>query len=289
MTNAELFFYNRVEARRALELERWGGVLAVCALSGSVRVERVESLRVDDGFTDRDIPEGHAFVVFGPGRLVLESGEVGAEILALGTSDAPLVASIPPNAPGACLVALDFIAVNRLRRLAERVHARAHLARLSAHYERVSCIADICETALSGGIDPSAKAMDYVTLTVEAFKKNLDSKARLPDVAWRLGITEEYLVKLFRARLGVTPMRYFRELKLAEAERLLSEGKLSVKEISWKLGFVSQQHFTRAFKAARGRNPGEVRSAARRGVDAAAVDDLRKEVNPSPHPGGPGA
>ena len=82
----------------------------------------------------------------------------------------------------------------------------------------------------------------------------------LGEVCEQLKITEEHLIRLFKRRMNMTPMRYLGNLKMETATSLLLNNDLSVKEISWKLGFSSQYHFSRNFKAYSGCTPTEYRA-----------------------------
>lgn len=280
MNSAGLIYHERIEPSRALELERWGGVLALCVLSGTVYVDRVEGLRADD-YPNGTIDEGRAVIVFGPGRLRLVTGAEGAEVVALGTSDTALIDAIPPGTPNVRELWLDFTEINRLKRLSTHMIDKGELHRLAVLHEHYAALAALCALAVDESNGAQKKDTRYVERAIERFGENIESPIRLPDLAWQLGITEEYLSKLFRSQIGISPMKYFRIMKIDAAERLLSEGNYSVKEVSWKLGFASQHHFSKAFKAIRGYSPSECGSRAKGISDASAVHDLGKEVDPS--------
>lgn len=280
MNSADLFYWEQIEPSRILELERWGGVLALCVLSGTVTVDRIEGLSADD-CPNGNVEEGSVIIIFGPGRLRLDTGPNGAEVLAMGTSAESLIDAIPPGTPRIRELSLDFTELNRLKRLSTRKGDEGGLHRLALAHERFASLAELCALAIDDPNEERRKDTRYVERTVDQFRENIESSIRLPDLAWRLGITEEYLSKLFRAKIGVPPMKYFRIMKIEEADRLLAEGNYSVKEVSWKLGFASQHHFSKAFKAIRGYNPSECGSRAKRLSDAPAVHDLGKEVDPS--------
>ena len=288
MNSADLFYHERLPPASSLDLERWGGVLALTVFSGSVTVEKIEGLRADDSIAGRSVAANDAIIVFGPGRLSLATGPDGAEILAQGTSDESLLDSVPPHTPNVCDIALDFTAVNRLKRILPPGKTGGTLRQLSLRHERFSALAWLCSLAVEGedGHEGRRKDTRYVERAIGQFRENIESQVRLPDLAWSLGITEEYLAKLFREEVGMPPMKYFRIMKIEEAERLLSEGTWSVKEVSWMLGFASQHHFSKAFKATRGYNPSECKSGAaksnaERGAHASALDDLGKEIDAS--------
>ena len=81
----------------------------------------------------------------------------------------------------------------------------------------------------------------------------------LKDLCHEMQISEEYLIRIFKKYLGTTPMRYFTEKKIQTARHLLEETSMSIKEISWKLKFTDQYHFSRVFKKATGFCPSEYR------------------------------
>ena len=292
MNSADLFYHERIPSSANLVLERWGGILALSVLSGSVTIDKIEGLRADDSLAGRSVAENSAIVVFGPGRLSISTGAGGAEILAQGTSDEELLDAVPPHAPSVCEIDLDFTAVNRLKRLFLQEKSRGSFLPLSRRHERFAAFAALCALAVNEESGSARKDAGYVERAIEQFRENIETRIRLPDLAWKLGITEEYLAKLFRAEVGMPPMKYFRMMKIAEAERLLAEGNLSVKEVSWMLGFASQHHFSKAFKAMRGRNPSECRHApaasdaaksnAGRSAHASPLDDLGKEIDAAP-------
>jgi AraC-like DNA-binding protein len=95
----------------------------------------------------------------------------------------------------------------------------------------------------------------HVERAIEIFQHSVFEPKTLRDVCRELEITEEHLIRLFRKTLGITPMRYYRNLKMEAAVSMLVSTTLSVKEISWKLSFASPYHFSRRFKAFTGLSP----------------------------------
>jgi transcriptional regulator GlxA family with amidase domain len=64
---------------------------------------------------------------------------------------------------------------------------------------------------------------------------------------------------LFKAKMAQSPSLYMRTLRMQEAQRILSETFLSVKEISTMLGNIDRSHFSREFKVFCGLSPTEFR------------------------------
>jgi len=100
----------------------------------------------------------------------------------------------------------------------------------------------------------------HVEQALGILQSHVFSQISLGAVCEQLKITEEYLIRLFKRHMNMTPMRYLNNLKMETATSLLLNSDLSVKEISWKLGFSSQYHFSRNFKAYSGCTPTDYRA-----------------------------
>jgi AraC-like DNA-binding protein len=68
-----------------------------------------------------------------------------------------------------------------------------------------------------------------------------------------------YLCNHFKKETGKTITEYINELKVRESKRLLKNSKLSLIEISTRLGFSSQSYFHIVFKKHTGITPQEFR------------------------------
>ncbi len=100
----------------------------------------------------------------------------------------------------------------------------------------------------------------HVEQALGILQNHVFSQISLGNVCEQLKITEEYLIRLFKRHMNMTPMRYLNNLKMETATSLLLNSDLSVKEISWKLGFSSQYHFSRSFKTYSGCTPTDYRA-----------------------------
>ena len=97
-----------------------------------------------------------------------------------------------------------------------------------------------------------------LTRAVAALRQSIGSTVNISTIASEAGISDRRLRKLFAAHLGVSPVAYLNELRIARATALLTAGEHSVKEVCFACGFSSPQYFSRAYKKATGRQPGEV-------------------------------
>lgn len=98
-----------------------------------------------------------------------------------------------------------------------------------------------------------------VDQAVALLQNYLDRNVQLSQVAETLRISEEYLIKIFRDRFGLTPMKYYQKLRLEASVSLLLNTALSVKEIAARLGYSSQYHYSRNFKQLTGIPPSTFR------------------------------
>jgi transcriptional regulator GlxA family with amidase domain len=90
-----------------------------------------------------------------------------------------------------------------------------------------------------------------------------DSRQRsLPirELANQVNLSPWYFAHLFKNETSVTPKRNLRTLQLKEAEALLKNSFLSVKQITDMIGCNDRSHFSRDFKNAFGLNPTEFRN-----------------------------
>jgi 2-isopropylmalate synthase len=79
---------------------------------------------------------------------------------------------------------------------------------------------------------------------------------RLPDVAEKVGCSEEYLVRCFKKGGLDTPNTIFKRIKLRYAKSLLSSTKISVSEVATVIGFRSVGHFNKLYFSEYGVCPG---------------------------------
>ncbi|MFA4945663.1 MAG: helix-turn-helix domain-containing protein [Lentisphaeria bacterium] len=82
-----------------------------------------------------------------------------------------------------------------------------------------------------------------------------------PRLARELGCNPDYLRKLFKAQTGQGLAEFLARCRVRRACRLLASGRVTSGEAGFRVGFTSQSHFTRVFKAQTGLTPGQYRLA----------------------------
>ena len=106
--------------------------------------------------------------------------------------------------------------------------------------------------------------LDHNALTARAqamMEAALDIPLPIATLARRLGLSQRALQAHFAKRLGVTAQAHYLSLRLAEAERLVTQTALPLLEISLATGFASQASFARAFRTHFGRSASAMRRA----------------------------
>lgn len=148
-----------------------------------------------------------------------------------------LTASSPS---GAFHMALDWIKGLHDKALVEGVEDI--LAFEESRYRRIKPTENIC---LSAPLREVVKLMDA----------NLEEPLELEQLAIYAGRSRRQLERLFKEQLGTTPQRYYMELRITEARRLLQHTELSQVEVLVACGFVSPSHFSKCYSAYFGYRP----------------------------------
>lgn len=86
-----------------------------------------------------------------------------------------------------------------------------------------------------------------------------DARVDLAQVAAAVHISAAHLVRRFRAEVGVTPMAYLWDRRVAAGVDLLRHTGLSVGAVAERCGFKSVYHLSRRVKAATGLSPTALR------------------------------
>lgn len=157
-----------------------------------------------------------------------------------------------------------------------REHGEAMVAPLLAHFglERLRA-RDERQRAPAAMQVPNAKVTEAVAL----MEANLQEPLPTDDIARLVGVSRRQLERLFKQHLDDMPSRYYIELRLARARRLLRHGGQSILQIALSCGFASASHFSNAYRARFGHTPRDERSP--RAADWKAHRDAAR---PSGHP-----
>lgn len=97
--------------------------------------------------------------------------------------------------------------------------------------------------------------IDLVDNIIDFLMKNLDKSLKSDDIAKEFNYSPSYLFNLFKKRTGYSLIHFFNLKKSQKACEYLSYTDLSIKEISYNMGFQDPLYFSRLFKRYIGISP----------------------------------
>ncbi|MBW3129183.1 AraC family transcriptional regulator [Hymenobacter profundi] len=94
---------------------------------------------------------------------------------------------------------------------------------------------------------------------VQYIKQHLADKLTIDKLSNLACMSKATFFRVFRQELGITPVEYINQERLAEAKRLLRQPLASVADVCYRVGFTSTAYFQRLFKQTEGLTPGAYR------------------------------
>ena len=79
------------------------------------------------------------------------------------------------------------------------------------------------------------------------------------DLADNMNMSRSTLVRKLKAITGQTPLQFVRDIKMGEAQKMLTQHTASVSDVARRLGYSDREHFARVFREVTGQLPSEVR------------------------------
>ena len=97
--------------------------------------------------------------------------------------------------------------------------------------------------------------------------QDLQNPPSLEDLAAAFHFSENYLIRIFRDSMGITPHAYVGAARIRKAKLLLSTSNVTAERVAYECGFADYAHFYRMFRRDTGCSPKEYRQKmiARRG------------------------
>jgi two-component system response regulator YesN len=103
---------------------------------------------------------------------------------------------------------------------------------------------------------------NYSEITLKAISyidAHIKTDVSLNMISSEIGVSSQYLSRVFKAETGKTFKEYHVGLRIDKAKKLLLEGGLSVREVSDELGYNDYNYFIRMFKKITGRTPSSLK------------------------------
>lgn len=156
----------------------------------------------------------------------------------------------------------------QLRRLRQNVDSDL-LSTMETHFSREDCVrtADILESYIVFLFDHyGVENMTYDPLLENIknyIRENLSYGLSMAELALAFNYSEKHLGRLFKQRTGSTVKEYCNKVRIAQAQKLLSDTALSVADIAGQVGFNNVTYFDRQFYKKVGMSPRSYRNAVK--------------------------
>jgi AraC-like DNA-binding protein len=115
-------------------------------------------------------------------------------------------------------------------------------------------------------LDTSRNSFDWrIRRAINLIQDNPGMVREVDVLAKEVGLSRAHFYRLFERSTRMTPHIYINLLRMELAVKTVVHGEDSLSEVSDRLGFAAQSHFTRFFRDHAGVNPSEFRNVARMG------------------------
>ena len=99
----------------------------------------------------------------------------------------------------------------------------------------------------------------YVLNSIEIMNKNILDKLTVEDIAYKVNLSVEYFIRIFKKEMGITPYQYYTKLKIQTSVYEIIKTDKTIGKISQEFNFENQFHFSRIFKKTTGFTPTQYR------------------------------
>ncbi|MBN1119770.1 MAG: substrate-binding domain-containing protein [Anaerolineae bacterium] len=121
--------------------------------------------------------------------------------------------------------------------------------------------------ALRKVLEPEEALPPATSILVKAvigyFQQNYSLPVSRQEVAEAVGVSANYLSKIFRQEVGLSPWDFLNRLRILKARELLDASSEAVTEIAFQVGFNDPAYFSRVFRKYTGKSPQEYRAVGK--------------------------
>lgn len=145
----------------------------------------------------------------------------------------------------------------------------------AAYHYLVSFLYRLAEGA-AGGRTASGENV-YIERALELMNMRVHGQLNLKALADEVHLSEAHLIRLFRQRTQMSPMKYFMRLKVHAAANMVIQG-VKIKDVADFTGFYNDAHFSKQFKKYMGVPPKEYKPCTS-GSKKQRLSDTRKSFS----------
>ncbi len=137
------------------------------------------------------------------------------------------------------------------------------------HHERIR---DEREEQRGGRLEVLTQFPEKVRQAIRLMQRHIENPLPLPDIGRRIVLSPRQLERLFLRHTGMSPLRFYMQLRVERARELLLYSDRPVIEIAVSAGFTSTSHFATWYKRIYGVRPSDMRTSQ---VPAAGLAEER--------------
>jgi AraC family transcriptional regulator len=105
-------------------------------------------------------------------------------------------------------------------------------------------------SAVTGGLAPWR-----LELVKQQIQADLGKKISVPQLAQSCSLSRSHFSRAFKRSTGMSPQDWIRHQRIAQAQKLIKDSRLTLTQISAECGFFDQAHFSHMFTKTAGTNP----------------------------------
>ena len=124
------------------------------------------------------------------------------------------------------------------------------------HHERIR---DEREDQRGGRLETLAHLPDKARQAIKIMQRQIENPIPLPEIAEQVAISTRQLERLFLRHAGMSPARYYLQLRIEQARELLLYSDRPIIEIAILCGFASTSHFATCYRRVYGTRPSDMR------------------------------
>lgn len=100
---------------------------------------------------------------------------------------------------------------------------------------------------------------EIVDVAINYLKQHYQGELTLNSIAFKIGVSPHYLSRIFKEKLGITPVKYLETIRIHKAQQLLLNTVYNSTEICFQAGYKNFSSFYRHLKKISGCSPSQFR------------------------------
>jgi AraC family carnitine catabolism transcriptional activator len=104
------------------------------------------------------------------------------------------------------------------------------------------------DSLLSNANKRPGEASRHVQAAINLMQETVGDPVSCDEIATRVGLSRRQLERLFQHYTSLAPLKYYINLRLARAHKLLQQTDLSVAQVAVGAGYSSLEHFSRVYR-----------------------------------------